>query len=129
MEVVVLRRYLKSNIGTIGNIIYKEEPIAVTLEHPFLDNRALVSCIPVGSYLTKEDNSGRFKWWALNGVPNRSNIEIHQGNTLHDTLGCIIVGKVGSERISNKNFLIGQSLDTLKKMKEILPKEFNLIVE
>jgi len=48
--------------------------------------------IPAGTYPIKEDNSGKFKFFKLFNVPNRRNIEIHEGNYIRQTLGCLLFG-------------------------------------
>lgn len=72
-----------------------------TLELPWLENKKAVSCIPVGEYLMVWGWSPRFKknFWRI-GVPGRTGILIHKGNTLKDTSGCILVG---TEVITNRN--------------------------
>ena len=64
-----------------------------TLELPWLDNQARISCIPVGHYKTHYHISptfGRCFW--VQDVPGRSEILIHKGNYNRDTKGCVLVG-------------------------------------
>ncbi len=129
METVVLKRHIISNIGTIGYIVYKGKFLATTLEHPWENNKPKISCIPVGEYIAKEDSTGKFQWWSVSGVPNRKNIEIHQGNRIRDTEGCILIGQLGKENINEGEFMIMNSVNTLKMLKTLLPKEFKLKVE
>lgn len=51
-------------------------------------------CIPEGNYHFHLYPSPKFKRHVplLDDVPGRKYIEIHPGNTLQDTLGCILVG-------------------------------------
>lgn len=72
------------------------------LENPWKDNQRNISCIPEGLYTVKRDKTGRFQWWKILDVPNRSNIEIHTGNTTGDTAGCLLpalylIGKLGHQ--------------------------------
>ena len=129
MEILYLKRYLSSNIGVLGNLSYNGELIASTLERPWEDNREGTSCIPLGEYLCEEDTTGVFKWWALKGVPNRAGIELHQGNRIEDTKGCILVGRLRSESLISNALFIGGSVATLTKLKSILPKQFILRIE
>jgi hypothetical protein len=129
MEEVTLTRHLISNLGIIGYLHYKNKRVATTLENKWHHNIPNISCIPEGEYICKEDNTGKFQWWTVEGVVARENIEIHQGNKVDDTLGCIIVGKLGSETIDHGRLWVSQSRATLKELKKILPKEFKLIVE
>lgn len=66
----------------------------LTLELPWRDNAEDVSCIPAGTYKVKVTYSNKFKrdLPELLGVPGRSKVRIHPGNTTRDTQGCILVG-------------------------------------
>jgi len=72
----------------------------VTLEHPDLGNRPRVSCIPEGVYSIRLVNSPKFGLVPAvrdgrdftKHVNGREHILIHSGNTVADTLGCILVG-------------------------------------
>lgn len=67
--------------------------IAYTLELPWRGNAPLVSSIPTGSYggTLRYDHADRWRV-QLTNVPNRSNIQIHIGNKVEDTHGCVLVG-------------------------------------
>jgi hypothetical protein len=54
----------------------------------------LLSSIPVGTYngILRYDHSDQWRI-ELQGVPGRTNVQIHTGNTPDDTEGCIIIGK------------------------------------
>lgn len=129
MEQVILKRHLKSNLGIIGYLFYKDKRIATTLENSWKDNMNKVSCIPEGEYICKEDNTGKFQWWSVENVPGRESIEIHQGNKVDDTLGCILVGELESETFSYGRLWVKNSNKTLKDLKKLLPKEFKLKIE
>jgi hypothetical protein len=65
-----------------------------TLELPWRGNQHNVSCIPEGTYEVKLQFSpvhGRNLYW-LQDVPGRGAIEIHVGNTVVDSKGCILLG-------------------------------------
>lgn len=66
-----------------------------TLEEEALGNRPNVSCIPAGTYLCRRSryHAGGYDTFEITGVPNRSRILFHIGNTEEDTAGCILVGK------------------------------------
>lgn len=124
---VLLQRTRLTKHGVRGVMYYESERVAHTLEKPWLNNQHNVSCIPVGEYRVKSDNTGRFKWWRLYGVANRGMIEIHEGNTIKDTLGCILVGNVIYQY--DDNLAIKNSLKTLKYLKKVLPNSFILKIE
>lgn len=64
-----------------------------TIENPWLDNKKTDSCIPTGTYICKPVISPRFgKTIEVTGVPNRSHILFHAGNSPDDTDGCILLG-------------------------------------
>lgn len=69
------------------------EHVCMTLEHPWRDNTRLVSCIPEGNYRWRKFSSDRHGMcFQIRNVPGRDSIQIHVGNSLSDTQGCILVG-------------------------------------
>lgn len=79
---------------TVGVLTVNGELHSYTLELPWRDNRRNVSCIPAGTYTCRPVVSPRFRdVIEVCGVPGRSHILIHAGNTVIDTEGCILVGK------------------------------------
>ena len=96
MRIIDLARNYLSN-KTVGvllgdNIDFK------TLERPWLDNAVNVSCIPEGVYHVKRDKTGRHKFYAVQGVEGRTNIEFHEGNIVEHSAGCILVGMSFDEK-------------------------------
>jgi hypothetical protein len=85
---------------TLG--VLRHEPsgwACCTLELPWAGNKNRRSCIPPGpgeeaiTYKAKRHESPRYgETLYLPGVPGRSEILIHAGNYVSDTLGCILVG-------------------------------------
>lgn len=100
MNQLILHRESRSEKikGTVGHLAGLG---IFTLELPWLENKKAVSCIPVGEYLMVWGWSPRFRrnFWRI-GVPGRTGILIHKGNTLKDTSGCILVG---TEVVTNRN--------------------------
>lgn len=127
MTHLYLHRFAQAATGTFGVLTLDHEPIAVTCEDPWEDNDTGVSCIPEGTYKCVPHSGEKYKnVWRLENVPNRSAILIHQGNTIRDTQGCILVGDklgyvVGRPAILN-------SVKTLKKLQVMLPKEFTITI-
>ena len=69
-------------------------PFAVTLELPWRHNEAWVSCIPPGHYTCKRVKSPKFgETFEITGVPGRSDILFHAGNTVADVKGCVAVAE------------------------------------
>jgi hypothetical protein len=109
--------------ATYGVLFNKKTmmPICLTLELPWKQNKQFISCIPSGIYTLKKYSGTRFKnsFW-VNDVPNRYAILIHAGNTVSDTVGCILPGNV-----FRGNSVLNSRL-TMKKLNELLPFETEL---
>lgn len=85
-----------------GSIYDGKKFICNTLELPWLNNQKLVSCIPDGEYRIAVVKSAKFGTCVhILGVPNRTGILIHAGNTIEDTKGCILVGLSASQNDSH----------------------------
>lgn len=107
-----------------------------TLELPWLDNQTNISCIPEGHYDTDPIYSQTFgSIYAVNDVPGRSLIRIHQGNyagsinprTGHsDIRGCILVGKEFIDISGDGIADITSSKATLQELLEVAPNGFVL---
>lgn len=70
------------------------EPFAVTCEEAWRDNKPNISCIPEGEYTCIKWQSPKFGWtYQVTGVPGRSLILFHKGNTTEDTEGCVLVAE------------------------------------
>ena len=93
MELLTLKRITYNLEGTHGVIIFRREPLVVTMENPWIDNMIDYSCIPMGQYVCKRYSSERFSdTFEITNVPERTHIVFHKGNTSKDTQGCILVG-------------------------------------
>ena len=99
---------------TIGVLTYGDERTLVTMERPWRENEAFVSCIPEGRYSCKRYHSKKFEdTWEVRGVPSREYILFHAGNSAADVQGCIALGtmlseqeyKVLNSRVALKEFL------------------------
>lgn len=104
--ILILRRTEMSNEATFGQLCLEDgHVICQTLEEPWRNNQRGRSCIPPSTYKwfirtswKHGGNSHRdYDVPELVGVPNRSNVQIHIGNTLADTEGCILVGTQRSD--------------------------------
>lgn len=115
MKVIVLQRVDQNDRRTYGRF-ETEDGVTIlvphTLEEPYRDQDGdglsdkNVSCIPAGEYemyLRRSKKNGgtgnrAYDVWELIGVPGRDVVQIHIGNTLDDTQGCILVGSVRSHQ-------------------------------
>jgi len=79
MELELIRTYYPD--GTNGKILYQDRLMMYSIELPWKDNRARVSCIPEGSHgLVKRFNI-RFGWHLqVVNVLQRTGILIHPAN-------------------------------------------------
>lgn len=73
------------------------------------------TAIPYGKYEIKWTYSPRFKRYMplLMNVPQFSGVRIHSGNTVKDTLGCILVGE---------NSKVGMVLNSRATVNKLYPK-------
>lgn len=90
---LVLRRIDMSDKGVFGHIFDDDgKIIAATCERPDNGNKPM-GCIPVGIYKVTQFDSPRMgRDFLLHDVPGRAMVEIHAGNTIKDTEGCILIG-------------------------------------
>jgi hypothetical protein len=124
--------------GTLGKWIYNGKRLCFTLERPENGNKPDnkqtpqndAGCIPEGIYKVKKDHTGKFQYFAIQNVPNRSAIEIHPANSIDDLLGCVGLGEeIKSNVASYKGkykFWLTNSKATCQKMMAELPEEFDL---
>lgn len=121
MEIVLERMYFPE--GTNGVLSLNGKEICKTIELPWRNNKARVSCIPEGKYKIRKHYCKKFKWhFELLNVKNRSSIFIHPANdALKELNGCIapvtqITGEgkgIGSKKALEKlNSLIFPYLDS-----------------
>jgi len=128
---------------TLGTFTYTDGNstifICKTIELPWLNNQRMVSCIPDGIYKTVRHNSPKYGvcFW-LQDVPGRSEILIHHGNYAAsinpatgtpDTRGCILVGERHADVNSDGIPDVTSSMPTMRRLREILPAEFQLEVK
>ncbi len=84
---------------TRGILLVRRSLVALTLELPWRDNEPFESCIPPGSYVVRRHKSS-LDWMEKHGtwtyqivhVRGREGIEVHPGNTVEHTDGCILPG-------------------------------------
>ena len=94
MRYLSLVRVCTSRAGTFGVLVENAVAFLLTLENPWQANQADVSCIPPGSYVCRRVASPTFgETFEVTGVPGRTHILFHSGNTPADTHGCILTGQ------------------------------------
>lgn len=92
MPRLTLTRIGTSNNGTFGKLKEGSKQVAVTCERPDNGNQKM-GCIPAGIYQVTPFQSPHLGHdFLVHDVPNRDMIEMHKGNTIKDTEGCILVG-------------------------------------
>ena len=97
MKALKLTRLDQSDWATFGTLTDEENrKLCVTLELPWRNNAHGVSCIPPGQYIARRRFSPKrgYDLFGIEGVPDRSDIEMHIGNLPSDSEGCVLLGTV-----------------------------------
>jgi len=100
-KLTIARKY-RDAYCTSGYLAVNDKIIAYTLEKPWLGNAPLISSIPDGTYggILRYDHADKWRI-ELTGVPGRTHVQIHTGNTPDNSEGCILVGlKLGGDMCS-----------------------------
>lgn len=95
-----LKRENITEAFTEGSLFLDGQFFCYTLELPWKNNQSQVSCIPLGQYGVRVLRSNHFSEKfgydiflpCVQNVPGREGVEIHGGNSVQDSLGCILVG-------------------------------------
>lgn len=96
MKHVVILRGPNTHDGAFGKLQVQESNYScATLEKRDLNNQPDISSIPKGVYNANKRRSEKHNCdlFHIDGVNNRSNIEIHAANWEDQLLGCVAVGK------------------------------------
>ena len=109
---LILQREDSEEDGTYGTLRFPDGTVLNTLELPWKNNEAQVSCIPPGIYPCKMRSSKHFgETYEVQNVQGRSAILIHAGNSAGsvdkghkaDSKGCILLGmdrgRKGSQKV------------------------------
>lgn len=115
MTLIIIKRFYDDDC-TLGKLMI-DDFRAFTLEPRNLDNQQGISCIPEGNYsyfYRQSPTNGDVL--ELKHVEFRTHIQIHAGNFVSNTKGCILVGD-GIKYI-NKDLIpdVTNSINTLKKV-------------
>ena len=128
--ILVRTAYFKSGVW---GVMYRDNfPLCLTLERPFLVGedgltKKNISCVPAGTYPIKKvtRHPGRrdaIEVWELEDVESghRTKIQIHIGNWIKDSLGCILVGTEMSSSGDDRAMILssGKAFRRLMDFKE-----------
>ena len=98
-----------------------------TLERPWVFNERKVSCIPSGTYLVKRHLSPKFgQCFKIQDVKGRSDILIHSGNVVNDTLGCVLVGLTSGTVDDTDTAMVYSSRKAMAVLLALIDKEIVL---
>ena len=81
--------------ATLGVILTPDYPAAYTMELPWRNNQAGISCLPTGCYQCVRVNHHIFgvTFQILENIPHRDGFYFHRGNKPTDSKGCILIGR------------------------------------
>jgi len=135
MKVLVSRSYREKETLGYGVVLDGSTKVFEfnTIELPQKGNQKNISCIPEGTYTVHKITSPtKGKCFQVMNVPNRTAILLHIGNYVVgkqiDSQGCLLVGNGFEDRNKDGNIDVINSSVTLKKLLELLPNEFQIII-
>lgn len=106
--------------GTLGALLIATRVFCWTLEPPIYDNKKNFACIPAGQYECKKKISQKFNRtvYEICNVPDRDLVEFHPGNTVQDTIGCVLLGETigklsGNRAVLNSGYTFTNFMNTL----------------
>ena len=90
MKALIIRLKEKGDL-TIGKLFLEDGCCYDTIELLWKNNLPRISCIPEGEYIINTDwsNNKARQVIELEGVPNRSQIQLHVATKASDLAGCI----------------------------------------
>lgn len=131
MKLIITRLQDSDKAQTLGEFTIEGSDFkGKTMELEYNDNKKRISCIPAGTYTVVKRTSPKYGLhFHITNVPNRDFILIHSANYSRQLLGCIGVGEsfVDLDKDGLKD--ITNSKATLKKLVEIMPNEFQLVIK
>lgn len=135
ISVFVIRKELSQSqtIGTLEVVNGGVELFScMTLELAWNNNAKQISCIPYGEYsCEKKEPTAAIPYQHVTvlNVRDRSGIAIHKANYASQLRGCIAVGDKHVDMNKDGNLDVTNSSNTFKKLMEILPNNFKLIIK
>lgn len=127
MRQATLQRLKSGPYGTFGVLLGKQKMEA---EHPFCVTLEPIVPIPAGTYLCKVYQSPKFEHgvYLLEDVPGHKDIEIHIGNSLKDTTGCILLGDHFGTLVSGEPAVLKSEQTFWYFMRKLRGDDLTLIV-
>lgn len=125
LPILELIRLEESNAGTFGVLRINKELFCVTLEPGDQENTNFQSSIPAQQYICRRVQVPSFGLtFQVRGVPARSEILFHAGNTVQDTAGCILLaqhfGKLqGNRAVLNSGATFRQFIGMLEGFEKL----------
>jgi hypothetical protein len=115
---LTIHRKLSNANCMLGYLAINGKVVGYTLERPDLGNINDISAIPAGNYsaVVRYDKE-RERWRLQLEVPGRRGVQVHVGNNVGQTKGCILVGR---REPNAKNCTIGNSAGALRMIREQL---------
>lgn len=115
-----LKRHPEFLNTTPGSILFNGNFICHSIELPWRDNQHGLSCIPLGNYKIALTFSNRFhrNMYQILNVLNRDGIRIHAGNSVEDSIGCIL--PVKNFTIVNDRLWGWESVNSLQKLENLI---------
>lgn len=128
VSLYAIQRDSESIEGTFGTFYDPTGKIlCYTCELPWQNNAPSTSRIPSGIYSCIPHNSPKHPHtWEIANVPNRTEILIHNGNTIADSNGCILIGT--SEGWLGTQMAVLNSMSALNMLRDTLPDTFSLSI-
>ncbi|WP_051412154.1 DUF5675 family protein [Halonatronum saccharophilum] len=127
-EVIIeIDRTEMTNESTMGMLKVDGDLVGYTLELPWEDNKRRKSCILAGQYkaFIRDKSTSRWNYNViqLRNVPNRNAIQIHRGNKISHTKGCILIGKTkGDNVVWQSKAAMDELMDKVKGCNKIIVK-------
>ena len=105
---LVLLRYPKASDRVLGILLQVDYRTGYACA--FCSTLEPLNCIPAGTYQVRVSWSPRFQCLLpeIINVPGRTGIRIHAGNYPKDTTGCILVGELCSDYITQSKFTLNE---------------------
>ena len=129
---LILERNKSTLQSTSGKLMLVDNKVNLilqlqTLERPWIFNERKVSCIPTGQYLVKRHVSPKCgQSFKIQDVKGRSDILIHSGNVVNDTLGCILVGLTSGPVDDSSSAMVYNSRKAMAVLLALIDKEIVL---